>query len=335
MAGIFLIFLRLGLTSFGGPVAHLGYLRSEFVARRGWVGEDEYAAMVGFCQFLPGPASSQVAMLLGRHRAGTAGMLAAWTGFVLPSALLMALFALLLSRVGDVAHAPFVHGLKLAAAAVVAQALWAMARTLTPDAARLALAALAAAAALLLPAEIGQLCAIAAGAVLGWLLLQPPAMTLRPMPVPRHAIWLLGLFAGLLLALPLAAPLSRMLALADAFYRSGALVFGGGHVVLPLLQQAVVAPGWIGNDAFLAGYGAAQAMPGPLFPSPPSWAWRWRDGAGRCSAFAPSTCHRCCWWRAAGRCGRRWRTGPRCARRWRGSTPRWWGCWRRRFAARS
>jgi len=265
MLETFLIFLRLGLTSFGGPVAHIGYFRSEFVERRGWARDDEYAAIVGFCQFLPGPASSQVAMVLGQRRAGYAGLVAAWIGFTLPSALLMALFALVLSRLGDVTNAPWLHGFKLAAAAVVAQALWNMGRSLTPDLPRLALAAAALAMALLLPGAAGQMAAIAMGALLGWLLLTPPVLAAAPAGVPRHAGLWLALFVLLLLALPLLAPLHHALALFAAFYRSGALVFGGGHVVLPLLQQAVVAPGWIGNGVFLAGYGAAQAMPGPLF----------------------------------------------------------------------
>jgi chromate transporter len=260
---VFWIFLRLGLTSFGGPVAHIGYFRSELVERRRWLDEEGYAAIVGFCQFLPGPASSQVAMALGQMRAGAAGLIAAFVGFTLPSALLMALFAFFLT--GELANAPWVHGLKLAAVAVVAQALWSMARTLTPDLPRLALAVAAAGMALLLPSEIGQIAAIALGAALGWAVLTPQAMTARPIPVPRHALPLLALFLVLLAVLPLLAPLDHRLALFDAFYRTGALVFGGGHVVLPLLQHAVVAPGWIGNGLFLAGYGAAQAMPGPLF----------------------------------------------------------------------
>ena len=260
---VFWIFLRLGLTSFGGPVAHIGYFRSEFVERRRWLDEESYAAIVGFCQFLPGPASSQVAMALGQMRAGAAGLIAAFIGFTLPSALLMALFAFFVRA--DVANAPWVHGLKLAAVAVVAQALWSMARTLTPDAPRIGFAAAAAMVAIFLPSEVGQIAAIALGALLGFALLKPPAMTARPAPLPRHALPLLALFFVLLAALPLLARLDHDLALFDAFYRTGALVFGGGHVVLPLLQHAVVAPGWIGNAQFLAGYGAAQAMPGPLF----------------------------------------------------------------------
>jgi len=263
MIEVFLVFLRLGLTSFGGPVTHIGYFRSEFVTRRGWVDDTAYAGMVGFCQFLPGPASSQVAMVLGHRRAGYGGLLAAWIGFTLPSALLMALFGLWLT--GDVAGMAWVHGLKIAAVAVVAQALWSMARTLTPDMPRIALAAGAAALALWLPSEAGQIAAIAAGALLGWLLLKPAPVSADAAAAGRRAPLLLALFFLLLAAMPLLAPLDHRLALADAFYRTGALVFGGGHVVLPLLQHAVVAPGWIGAAPFMAGYGAAQAMPGPLF----------------------------------------------------------------------
>lgn len=263
MIETFLAFLRLGLTCFGGPVAHIGYFREAFVARRRWLDEESYAGIVGFCQFLPGPASSQVAMVLGWRRAGYPGLIAAWLGFTLPSALLMAGFALLLSP--EVANAPWVHGLKLAAVAVVAQALWSMARTLTPDLPRAAMAVVAAVAVMLLPGAVGQVAVIAAAAVTGGLLLTARPVMARPVPVPRHAGLLLALFFVLLLGLPLLAPLHHLLALFDAFYRSGALVFGGGHVVLPLLQDAVVAPGWISAGSFLAGYGAAQALPGPLF----------------------------------------------------------------------
>jgi chromate transporter len=263
---VFFIFLRLGLTSFGGPVAHIGYFREEFVTRRRWLDEQAYAAIVGFCQFLPGPASSKVAMVLGQVRAGPAGLIAAWIAFTLPSALAMALFAFFLNALGDAATAPWVHGLKLAAVAVVAQALWRMAQSLTPDLLRIAMAVVAALIALLLPSEIGQIAAIVLGALLGGLLLQPQTGPVAaPVAAPRHAVALLALFFLLLAVLPLLARFDHQLALFDAFYRSGALVFGGGHVVLPLLQHAIVVPGWIGNAQFLAGYGAAQAMPGPLF----------------------------------------------------------------------
>jgi len=267
MLEIFWIFLRLGLTSFGGPVAHIGYFRAEFVARRRWLDEEAYGAIVSFCQFLPGPASSQVAMTLGLTRAGLGGLLAAWLGFTLPSALLMILFALFLDGLGGAAYAPWVHGLKIATVAIVAQALWDMARILTPDLLRLACAVLAAAIALLLPTEFGQLVAIALGGLLGWMLMKPRLMPSAPdLRIPLLLSWsALALFFLLLAALPVLAAQGRGWALFDADYRAGALVFGGGHVVLPLLQHAMVAPGWIGNGPFLAGYGAAQAMPGPLF----------------------------------------------------------------------
>lgn len=267
MLETFLVFLRLGLTSFGGPVAHIGYFRTEFVVRRRWLDEDSYAGIVSFCQFLPGPASSQVAMTLGLTRAGIGGLLAAWLGFTLPSALLMILFALFLDALGGAANAPWVHGLKLATVAIVAQALWQMAHALTPDWLRRACAVLAAVIALLLPSEVGQVVAIAVGGLLGWALMQPRAMPSSPgLRIPLALSWgALALFLVLLALLPALAAQGRGWALFDAVYRAGALVFGGGHVVLPLLQHALVAPGWIGNGPFLAGYGAAQAMPGPLF----------------------------------------------------------------------
>ena len=265
MREVFAIFLRLGLTSFGGPVAHLAYFRSEFVERRRWLDEQSYAAILAFCQFLPGPASSQVAMALGRMRAGAGGLTAAFMAFTLPSALLMALFALFLDGIGDAASAPWVHGLKLAAAAIVAQALWLMAKSLTPDGTRRVLAVIAAALALLLPGVTGQVSVIVLGGVAGALLLKPDGVAASAARAPRHAPWLLAGFFALLLLLPLLAFVHRDLALFDIFYRTGALVFGGGHVVLPLLKEALVTPGWIGESDFLAGYGAAQAMPGPLF----------------------------------------------------------------------
>ncbi len=269
---VFLVFLRLGCTSFGGPVAHLGYFRAEFVGRRRWIEEAEFADLVALCQFLPGPASSQVGMGLGLLRAGAPGMLAAWAGFTLPSALLMSAFGYGLTALGDVGHAPWVKGLKLVAVAVVAQAVWGMARNLCPDRPRASLAVAASVLALAAPSALGQIGAILLGAAGGLWLLPPVPVASVPGPVtelrvPRGvAIGLLAVFFLLLLVVsPLAAG-SRIQAvrLFGAFYRSGALVFGGGHVMLPLLQAAVVPPGWIGNDAFLAGYGAAQALPGPL-----------------------------------------------------------------------
>jgi chromate transporter len=267
---IFRAFLRLGLTSFGGPAAHLGFFRAEFVARRGWLSEAAYADIVALCQFLPGPASSQVAVSLGILRSGLPGGLAAWCGFTLPSAVVLVLFAYGVGRIGDLGHANWLHGLKIVAVAVVAQAIWGMARTLCPDRQRVTLAVGAALVILAFPSVWGQVGAIAVGAFFGWRFL--PAASTTPGDLgfaanPRLALASLATFFVLLFALPLAAAASHShaLALIASFYRSGSLVFGGGHVVLPLLQQAVVAPGWIGADAFVAGYGAAQAVPGPLF----------------------------------------------------------------------
>jgi chromate transporter len=266
MMAVFVIFLRLGLTSFGGPVAHIAYFRTEFVERRRWLDEHAYAAIVGFCQFLPGPASSQVAMALGQMRAGLPGLLAAWIGFTLPSAVAMVCFAFFLASGQTIANAPWIHGLKLAAVALVAQALLGMARTLTPDLPRLSIAAACATIALFLPTALGQVGALLLAALLGRLMLKPDGAAAETLPSMPGRAWLpLLLFAVLLLVLPLLASFDPSLARFDAFYRAGSLVFGGGHVVLPLLQGAVVTPGWIGNDTFMAGYGAAQAMPGPLF----------------------------------------------------------------------
>ncbi len=268
---VFLVFLRLGLTSFGGPVAHLGYFRDAFVARRRWLTEQAYADIVALCQFLPGPASSQVGMVVGLARAGYAGALAAWIGFTLPSAVALILFALGLSRYGNLIAPGALHGLKVAAVAVVAQAVWGMARSLCPDAPRITLMALAAVAVTLVPSPWCQVGAMAvAGCVGMWRFRANDAVPHEPLPIPvGHGAALLCLltFAALLVGLPIAARLSgdHAVALFDAFYRAGALVFGGGHVVLPLLQAAVVPTGWVDGNTFLAGYGAAQAVPGPLF----------------------------------------------------------------------
>ena len=261
---------RLGLTSFGGPVAHLGYFRDEYVVRRKWIDEQAYADLVALCQVLPGPASSQVGIALGIIRAGLLGGVVAWLGFTLPSALALMLFALGVQNL-DVANAGWLHGLKLAAVAVVAQAVWGMARSLCPDRERATIAILAAIAALALPTATGQIGTIVLAGVAGWRLLPtlaaPPAQPLR-VPIGRRGgaiAWIL--FVGLLVGLPLLRQLapSGPLALFDSFYRVGSLVFGGGHVVLPLLWAEVVPPGWVTNDQFVAGYGAAQAVPGPLF----------------------------------------------------------------------
>ncbi len=266
---VFLAFLRLGVTAFGGPVAHLGYFRTEFVERRRWLDDPAYAEVVGLCQMLPGPASSQVGMALGLLRAGWPGMLAAWLAFTLPSAALLILFALGLAHAPGLAGSGMVHGLKVAAVAVVAHAVWSMGRTLCPDLARKALALAAAALALALSGPPGQLLAIAVGAAAGLAL---PAARISDGAMPdcpvgrRTGAALLAVFFVLLAALPLvAARLDGPWPLIDAFYRTGALVFGGGHVVLPLLEAEVVATGRMTVGDFLAGYGAAQAVPGPLF----------------------------------------------------------------------
>lgn len=264
-------FTRLGLTSFGGPVAHLGYFREEFVARRRWFDDRTYADLVALCQFLPGPASSQVGMAIGLSRAGYPGALAAWIGFTLPSAIAMVLFAYGVATLGDVSGVGWIHGLKVAAVAVVAQAVLGMMRTLAPDRERATLAVVAAATVVAIPSAWGQIGAIVVGAIAGlWLLRTsaPVDHVSLPLKVGRVAgtVFLL-LFFVLLIGLPLlaAAMPSHALDVFNAFYRAGSLVFGGGHVVLPLLQASVVPPGWVSNDVFLAGYGAAQAVPGPLF----------------------------------------------------------------------
>jgi chromate transporter len=265
------VFLRLGLTSFGGPVAHLGYFHEEFVARRRWLDDRSYADLVALCQFLPGPASSQVGIAVGLLRAGYAGALAAWTGFTLPSALAMVLFAYGLGALGDVAASGWLHGLKVVAVAVVAQAVLGMARSLAPDRTRATLAVVATIITLAIPSAWGQIGAILLGGVIGiWLLRSDaePDHVVLPLRVRRSTgAVMLALFFALLVGLPLLAATIPLQALKEfeAFYRAGSLVFGGGHVVLPLLQASVVPPGWVTNDAFLAGYGAAQAVPGPLF----------------------------------------------------------------------
>jgi chromate transporter len=267
---VFLAFLRLGLTSFGGPVAHLGYFRAEFVERRHWLDEAQYADIVALSQMLPGAASSEVGIMLGVLRAGLPGALAAWLGFTMPSALALIAFGYGVSALGDLAGAAWLHGLKIVAVAVVAQAVWGMARTLCPDRERLSIAGAATVLVLAAPSTLGQVGAIVLGGLIGWRLLPGETIALNPLPVRLARGWSIAaivLFFALLVALPLAAASTgnHLVALFDAFYRSGALVFGGGHVVLPLLQAATVQPGWVGNDAFLAGYGAAQAVPGPLF----------------------------------------------------------------------
>ena len=268
---VFRIFLRLGVTSFGGPIAHLGYFRHAFVVRRHWLDERAYADLVALCQFLPGPASSQVGFSIGLMRAGYLGALAAWTGFTLPSAAALVLFAYGAAALNGPIGTGLLHGLKLTAAAIVAQAVWGMARTLCPDRERASIAVVAALIILFSTSSVAQIGAIILGGVAGLWLCRSGWTTSAghlEMPVSRDAgLVALAAFFVLLVGLPMLRGLtgSSGVALFDAFYRSGALVFGGGHVVLPLLREAFVTPGWLSDEAFLAGYGAAQAVPGPLF----------------------------------------------------------------------
>ncbi len=268
---VFWAFIKLGLTSFGGPVAHLGYFRTEFVERRKWLDEKSYSDLVALCQFLPGPASSQVGIALGQQRAGWLGSLMAWVGFTMPSALALILFAYGITQFSNLAASGAIHGLKVVAVAVVAQAVWGMAKSLCPDRTRAALAIFSALLTLMLPTWLGQVGAILACGLIGWWAVK----LTHEEPVPHigfgvsktAGVLALSVFFLLLIGLPLvvAATGSALWALVEGFYRSGSLVFGGGHVVLPLLQGAVVPTGAVGNSEFLAGYGAAQAVPGPLF----------------------------------------------------------------------
>lgn len=296
---VFCVFLKLGLTSFGGPIAHLGYYRSEFVERRRWLDEARYADLIALCQFLPGPTSSQVGFAIGLERAGARGALAAWIGFTAPSALLMVLVATGFAQgaAGSAVFDAIVHALEIVAVAIVAQAVWSMWQMLCPDWPRRVFAMGTAAFVLSWPATGAQWLALAACALLGWRVLRAAGRTgadsgAHSLPEPSAAAvqgasragqrvgtaldtrigvatgWLaLAVFLGLLAGLPIVSRLSGSQALQvfDAFYQAGALVFGGGHVVLPLLEAAVVAPGWVSESVFLAGYGAAQALPGPLF----------------------------------------------------------------------
>ncbi|MDM5157281.1 chromate transporter [Bacillus sp. DX1.1] len=265
---IFLVSLKLGLTSFGGPVAHLGYFHHEYVQKRKWMDERSYGDLVALCQFLPGPASSQVGIGIGLSRGGILGAIVAWIGFTLPSVLVLVFFALLLQSF-SVTEAGFIHGLKLVAVAIVAHALWGMAQKLTPDRNRATIAIITAAIALLWPSAWTQVVLILLAGGIGWLLYRehtiPPATETR-IPVSRTiAVTCILLFFSLLFFLPILRPLSDWIAMFDSFYRSGALVFGGGHVVLPLLENEFVLNGIMTKEQFLAGYGLTQAVPGPLF----------------------------------------------------------------------
>jgi chromate transporter len=306
---VLLAFLKLGLTSFGGPIAHLGYFRRQFVERRGWLDDAEFAELIALCQFLPGATSSQVGMAIGLKRAGALGAVAAWVGFTLPSALLLIGFAQHVARSGGLLNAPWLHGLLIAAVAVVAQAVWSMGRQFCAGRLPLLIALAAAIVCTLVGGGLIQLLVLTAAACVGWLL--PQARVAPAQSLPDGAdftgeasgsrpagIVALVIFAALSIAMPLAVAMSanHALELAARFFRVGSLVFGGGHVVLPLLQAQVVPPGWISNQTFLAGYAAAQAVPGPLFSfaaylgaamTPPPNAW---PGAAICllAIFLPS-----------------------------------------------
>ena len=272
---VFVVFLRLGLTSFGGPVAHLGYFRQEIVVRRGWLDEAAYADLVALCQFLPGPASSQVGIALGIRRAGLPGGFAAWLGFTAPSVAALILFAYGVAFFGDLENAGWLSGLKTAAVAVVALAVWGMANSLCPDRPRAGIAIVATLGMLVWPTSWAQLLVIGAAGVVGWTFLQTGHSDERREPQFRvnraFALVCLAVLAVILVGVPVSqkavgsVALSESLQVFDSFFRAGALVFGGGHVVLPLLKELVVTPGWVTSSEFIAGYGAAQAVPGPLF----------------------------------------------------------------------
>jgi chromate transporter len=266
---VLLVFLKLGVSSFGGPIAHIGYFREEIVIRRRWVEDSTFTDLIALCQFLPGPASSQVGFSLGLIRAGYWGGLAAWTGFTLPSAILLTLFAYGAQALAGAIGTGLTHGLKLVAVAIVAQSVWGMARALCPDRVRATIACAAALLILFSTSSIAPLGAILLGAVAGFWLCRmstPVGANAIGTPVSRRiGFTALSTFFLLLITLPALRNLSQDLALLDAFYNCGALVFGGGHVVLPLMSHAFVTTGWVSEDAFLSGYGAAQAVPGPLF----------------------------------------------------------------------
>ena len=289
-AEVFRAALKLGLTSFGGPIAHIGYFERTYVQQRHWLTSEQYGSLVALCQMLPGPTSSQIGFSIGLHRAGWAGALAAWLGFTLPSTLLMYLCAMFTANWrGALAHS-LLHGLQLVAVAVVAQAVWNMARTFCRDGITMAIALAAGGLLLSIGGAVTQLAVLAAAALAGtaWFRRAGVEAAHLKLPISSAAAWsALGLFATLLLALPtLALSYPRTItALADIFYRSGALVFGGGHVVLPLLRDAMVPFGWISDDRFLTGYGFAQAVPGPLFAL--------AAYLGAANAYAPSVCSAC------------------------------------------
>jgi chromate transporter len=272
LAEVAAVFLKLGCLSFGGPIAHLGYLRAELIEKRKWMDDTHYGDVVALCQFLPGPASSQVVFALGMHRAGLAGALVASICFTAPSAVLMIAFAYGVAEIGALRSAGWLHGLKLAAVAVVAQAVWGMGKKLCTDRARVSICLVSATALLAIPGAVAQIAVIAAGGAVGWWLYRGTVATVslpvERLPRRRHlaAAGALVVFAALLVVAPAlsSATGSKSVAMFDGFYRSGSLVFGGGHVLLPLLRAEIVPKGWLTDDQFLAGYGAAQALPGPL-----------------------------------------------------------------------
>lgn len=267
---VFLISTKLGLTSFGGPIAHLGYFHNEYIRKRKWLDEHSYADLVALCQFLPGPASSQVGIGIGIIRGGIVGGIAAFLGFTVPSAVVLILFALMMKG-ANVANTGWVHGLKIVAIAVVAQAIVGMAQKLTPDLKRKFIALLALVTTLIWQSNLTQVAIILLSALIGYHFFkqseQEPASPIKVPISKAFAITCLTLYFAILIILPVANELTsnKWIALSDSFYRSGSLVFGGGHVVLPLLEREMVPTGWISKENFLAGYGAAQAVPGPLF----------------------------------------------------------------------
>jgi chromate transporter len=284
-AEVFAAFLKLGLTSFGGPIAHLGYFHRELIARRGWMDDERYGQLVALCQLLPGPSSSQLGFALGLIRAGWRGGLAAFAAFTLPSALLLFGFAALLPVLAGPVGQAILHGLELMAVAVVANGVLTMARQLTPDVPRAAIAIVAAVTVSVINSVFTQLLVVAAGALLGAMFLRGASNVAAVSFHLRYRLktggFLLAAFAALLVvSFALQDSGSTLTSAGAAFYRSGALVFGGGHVVLPLMEQAVVVPGWVSNEEFLAGYGAAQAVPGPLFSVAAFLGERWQGGQG-------------------------------------------------------
>ena len=344
-AEVFRAFLRLGFTSFGGPVAHIGFFRTEFVERRRWLREGNYADIVALCQFLPGPASSQVGVSLGMLRAGLPGALAAWCGFTLPSAVALILFAYGMGKFADLGHSAWLGGLKAVAVAVVAQAVWAMSLKLCPDRQRKTVAVVSAILALAVPSSLGQVVVIALGAIYGWFFVkgaeQSDQASVGVRLSRKIAIVSLCAFAALLATLPWLAVHSgsHAIDLFARFYRSGALVFGGGHVVLPLLQDSVVPPGWIGNDAFLAVTGGSGSA-GSAFHilrilGSGNGAATGRLARAASSASSPFTCRRSSC--SSGSC----RSGMACAKygvfrpHWAGSTPPSSACFLRRSTRRS